>query len=177
VARKKITQLEKNCLTYQSELREGSVLCIDPSSGSLLSQPGFALYQRGNLVEAGTIKVSPGQGIHRRLFDLRRSLVEEFATPDLLVVEDIPPFMGKGFNKSILNLHYSVGVILSVFYAPVLKVTPVSWHKRAPEGYVKSDRNDAIMLGYTPLSLVLEGEALISLTNKTTALVTSNGGN
>jgi hypothetical protein len=127
----------------------GTMLAIDPSSGSRESQPGFALFNKGILVDAGTIEVTAGDDIHRRLFELRRSLMEDFTVPDVLITELIPPFMNTGFNRSILNLHYSVGVVLSVFYCPTIRIPPTVWRKHIDDAYIKSDRNDAIMLGYT----------------------------
>jgi hypothetical protein len=86
--------------------------------------------------------------------------MEDFSTPDLLVTENIPPFMNGGFNKAILNLHYSVGVILSTFLVPTIRVQPVSWHRFEKEWqaegwgeYIKKDSNDAVMLGYTVIAL------------------------
>jgi hypothetical protein len=118
--------------------------------------PGFAYYVKGVLVDAGTIKVIPGDDIHRRLFELRRSLMEDFAVPDVLITENIPPFMDGGFNKSILNLHYSVGVVMSVFYCVMARIPPLVWRKYIPENYNKTDRNDAIMLGYTAIKFAAD---------------------
>jgi hypothetical protein len=147
--KKKKSAIELSVEKYASILIEGTVLSIDPSIGSRESQPGWALFKKGNLITGGTIKITPGKDVHSRLFDLRQSLMNEFETPDLLITENIPPFMSSGFTGNLLSLHYSVGVILSVFLCPVIRVAPVSWKKEVEDGYKKTDMNDAIMLGFT----------------------------
>lgn len=153
MAKKAISKYEKDLAKLGSLPISGTLIAIDPSSGSVGSMPGFALFKAGRLLEAGTIRVTPGNDIHTRLFELRRSLMEDFETPDILVTENIPPFMGGGFNRAILNLHYSVGVILSVFLAKTIRVTPITWQKNInKETYRKSDTNDAIMMGLKVIS-------------------------
>lgn len=173
---KAISKYEKDLAKLGSLPMTGTVLAIDPSSGSVGSQPGFALFREGRLVEAGTIRVTPGDDIHARLFELRRSLMEDFTTPDVLVTENIPPFMGGGFNRAILNLHYSVGVILSVFLAKTIRVTPITWQKNiSKDSYCKSDTHDSIMMGLKVISDVQrkygvdaepEFSRLVALTHK-----------
>lgn len=150
--RKPLTKLEQELSNLGRIPIEGMLLAVDPSSGSRESQPGFALFSNGVLVEAGTIRVTPGDNIHKRLYELRRSLMEDFSPPNMLITENLPPFMSGGFNKSVLNLHYSVGVIMSVFLCPCARVHPRGWRAHIDESrYIKSDVNDAIMLGYTAI--------------------------
>lgn len=150
--RKPLTKLEQELSALGRIPIEGMLLAVDPSSGSRESQPGFALFMDGVLKEAGTIRVTPGDNIHKRLYELRRSLMEDFAVPHMLVTENLPPFMSGGFNRSVLNLHYSVGVIMSVFLCPCARVHPKGWRAHIDaDKYIKSDRNDAIMLGYTAI--------------------------
>lgn len=129
----------------------GSILAIDPSSGSVSSQPGYALYKDMKLVEAGHIRVTPKNSIHKRLWELRDSLMNDFETPDLLVTEHIGSSLWGSNNQGALALQYSVGVIMSVFDCPLVKVSPLTWRKYIPDGYIKTDANDAIMLGYTAM--------------------------
>lgn len=133
----------------------GYLLAIDPSSGSEKSQPGYAIYRGGQLVDYGLINIKWGDAVANRLYRLAKSLREEFQQPDLLVVEHLAPFMGEGKSffstRNVISLHQSVGVIMSIWDIPVLAVSPRSWQSLAPDNYQKSDQNDAIMLGWTVL--------------------------
>ena len=131
----------------------GQVLAIDPSSGSEKSQPGYAIYQAGELIDCGLINIKWGDAVANRLYRLASSLREDFKQPDILVVEHLAPFMGEGKSffstRNVISLHQSVGVIMSIWDVPVLAVSPRSWQALTPDNYVKSDQNDAIMLGWT----------------------------
>lgn len=132
------------------------MLAIDPSSGSEKSQPGYAIYQAGELVDSGLVRIHYGDHIANRLYRLQKTLKEEFKQPDILVTEHLAPFMGEGkgsffSTRNVISLHQSVGVIMSVWDVPVLVVSPRSWHALTPDNYLKSDENDAIMLGWTAL--------------------------
>lgn len=136
------------------------MLAIDPSSGSENSQPGYALYEGGELVDSGYISIGKGDRISGRLYRLARSLREEFREPDVLVTENIPPFMGpsaggaRGGNygsKAVIHLHQSIGVVMSVWDVPVVSVTPRTWRSMVPPMYTKTDEADAIMLGWAAL--------------------------
>lgn len=152
---KPLSAFEKDVASLGTLPITGMLLAIDPSSGSRDSQPGYAIFKEGRLIDAGHIRVTAGQAIHTRLFELRRSLAEDFTMPDVLVTENIPPFMGGGFNRNILNLHYSIGVVLSMFLVPTIRVTPMTWQKNiSKENYRKTDMNDAIMIGYAVVKAV-----------------------
>jgi hypothetical protein len=132
------------------------MLSIDPSSGSANSQPGYALYRGGQLIDSGLVRIRSGDHISNRLYRLARTLREEFDKPDVLVTENIPPFMGEGpgaafATRNVISLHQAIGVIMSVWDVPVLQVSPRSWRSHVPDNYHKSDENDAIMLGWTAL--------------------------
>lgn len=155
------TKLEIAVLKYASLILEGRILAVDPSSGSSKSLPGYAIYEKGKLIDSGVISVDTGKVLNVKLRMIADSLRNEFPVPDVLVIENLPPFMGNagdgpgfGFNKSILNLHRSVGAIMSaVPCEPIVEVAPVSWRKNVPDNYVKSDENDAILMGYTVVRL------------------------
>lgn len=137
---------------YRQLLLNGRVVVMDPSSGSRESMPGYAVAVGGKLAEAGTIRLPLEAELHVRLQALRKCLTTQFDNPDVLVVENLPPFVN-GFNKSILSLHKSVGVIIASFDCHALvEVAPSMWHKFEPEnGYHKSDVNDAIIMLYVTL--------------------------
>lgn len=151
-----ISKLEQSIREHTALLLNGMVLAIDPSSGSQNSQPGYAIYKSGQLVDSGLVRIRSGDHISNRLYRLSKSLREDFEQPDLLVTENIPPFMGEGpgaafATRNVISLHQSVGVVMSVWDVPVLQVSPRSWRSLIPDNYVKSDENDAIMLGWTAI--------------------------
>lgn len=137
---------------YETQLRAGTALAIDPSSGSAGSLPGFALFKAGQLVDAGTIQIPRTGHIGNRLFKLREALVTEFEKPDILIVELIAPVMpsknGNFLHKSAAALIKSVGAILSAWDVPILEVSPTTWHSMTPPDYVKGDCLDAQMIGW-----------------------------
>jgi hypothetical protein len=137
---------------YKDKLIGGNVLAIDPSSGSAKSQPGYAVWQAGELMDSGIIRIQPGGELSNRLFHLADSLRREFQTPDLLITEGISIIMsGTGFSgPSMISLQRAIGVVQSCFDCPCLEVAPRTWRKYIPEGYIKTDENDAIMIGATP---------------------------
>jgi hypothetical protein len=148
--------IEKEAFEHSTALLYGTILAIDPSSGSANSQPGYALYSRGKLIDSGLVRIRSGDHISNRLYRLSHSLLEEFEQPDLLVTENIPPFMGDGpgasfATRNVISLHQSIGVIMSVWPVPVVAVSPRSWRSLIPDNYVKSDENDAIMIGWTAI--------------------------
>jgi len=150
------SKLEGQVLSHLGELLNGEILAIDPSSGSANSQPGYAIYKAGQLVDSGLVRIRSGDDISNRLYRLARSLREDFSKPDLLVTENIPPFMGEGpgasfATRNVISLHQSVGVVMSIWDVPVLQVSPRSWRSLVPDNYFKTDENDAIMLGWTAI--------------------------
>lgn len=155
-ARKPRTQLEEDVASCLSALMGGRVLAIDPSSGSEESQPGYALWEGGELKDSGYISIGKGDRISGRLYRLGRSLREDFQAPDVVVTENIPPFMGNGSGgsfgtRAVIHLHQSIGVIMSVWDVPLVRITPRTWRAMTPPMYTKTDEHDAIMLGWVAL--------------------------
>jgi hypothetical protein len=115
--------------------------------------PGFAYFHGCTLIESGTFEITLGD-IGRRLWSLSAALREAFPEIDLLLVEDLPPFMqtkGTSFrSKGTVNLHMSVGAIYAACgYAPCIGVPPITWHSDAnklPFDYQKGDETDALMI-------------------------------
>lgn len=146
-----------------NQLVSGRVLAIDPSVGSSSSLPGYAIYIAGRLAEYGTIDIDISGSTYARLFELGRSLREDFEGEgfDVLVVEDIPFARYGARNNDGLKprsleaqipLHRAVGAVLSnVKVQDCVAVAPVTWHSFAPVDYVKSDAGDAVCLGYVAI--------------------------
>lgn len=150
---------------YEDILRGGTLLAIDPSSGSSGSAPGYAIFEAGALIDAGTIAIPRGgQHIASRLWQLRNSLEKDFRQPDILAVELISPIMptknGTFTNKSATSLIKSVGAVISAWNVPTVEVSPITWHKCVDDvlklevpmrRYVKSDAKDAVAVGWAVL--------------------------
>lgn len=145
------SRLAQDVGQYAETIRRGSLLAIDPSSGSSGSLPAYALFQAGKLVDVGTIEIPRSGQLHNRLFLLREALQREFKKPDILAVEWISPVMpskgGQFLHKHAASLIKAVGAILSCWDCPTLEPSPSTWHAIAPAGYQKSDERDAVMIG------------------------------
>jgi len=159
------SKLAQEVVQYEALLRGGTLLAIDPSSGSAGSLPGYALFQKGQLVDAGTIQLPRhGRHIANRLWQLRECLLTAFDKPDILAVEWIAPVFparkaGPGgapqfLHKSASALMKSVGAIMSVWDVPCIEPAPTTWHTMTPPGYVKNDANDAQMVGWCALTVL-----------------------
>lgn len=127
------------------------MLAVDPSTGSTSSLPGYAIYEAGELVESGLIQVDVSAARNKRLFEIRRTLQEEFEIPDILVLEHISglPFGPMRFApEAFAGLHRGVGAILSAFNVDsVIEVPPNIWKKHVDEHYRKGDEADAVYIG------------------------------
>lgn len=138
---------------HAQDLARGCVLSIDPSigSGKSGSNPGWALYQAGTLESSGVIVLKPGKEIPLRLQQLAGHVYDLYDTysPTILIYEDVP---SSGYGRSAISqasLHKAIGAILSV-PGPLgfVGIMPISWTKLTRPGYVKSDENDAIEIGW-----------------------------
>lgn len=160
---KKESGLDAQVLPLVDKIKTGTMLAIDPSSGSQRSQPGYAIYVKGKLEDSGIVEIHSGDHISNRLHRLSKALAEEFEVPDILVTENIPPFMAERGNspfatRNVISLHQSVGVIMSVWDVPVITVSPRTWRSYIPEEYIKDDEHDAIMIGWAAVQAMLKVE-------------------
>ena len=149
----------KKTKTYESveqcwqEVLTGTMLCIDPSTGSKSSRPGFAWYEKGELKESGEIIVDLKANRSKRLYEIAKTVREDFPLPDILVVEYIPPVTyrgsGHGMNGvSLMALQKAIGAIIGAHpFEHLLEIPASAWRKYKQEWYEKSDEHDAITLG------------------------------
>lgn len=151
--------------TYQrirpirNKILKGKMLCIDPSTGSKSSQPGYAWYDNGKLIESGEIIVDITADRNTRLYEIARCIREDFDKPDVLVVEYIPPMTYRGRanqmnSMSLMALQKAIGAIIGA--RPVdhlLEIPAASWKAWKPDNYKKTDEWDAICLGLCALGL------------------------
>jgi Holliday junction resolvasome RuvABC endonuclease subunit len=153
-----MSKIEEAIAPIKATILSGTLLAVDPSSGSKESMPGYSIFKAGQFVDSGVIRLQHRQSLAGRLYDLRESLQGDFKdlNPDVLIIENIPPFIASknGFpNKSILSLHKAVGVTVSCFNCPIVEVAPISWRKYIPDGYLKTDESDSIMMALTVLKI------------------------
>ena len=142
------TDLEKLCWKWKELIETGSLLVVDPSSSSSESQPGWATFSAQKLTGAGVLDIVPGMRLNRKLHRIVTDL-RSFPPCDMLVLELIAPFYAnRGFNKSNVSLQRACGAIMgAVETEHCIEVPSVTWYKYIPEGYQKTDMNDALMLG------------------------------
>lgn len=149
----------KKSKTYEAiskcyrEILEGTMLAIDPSTGSKSSRPGFAWYEAGVLKESGEIQVDLKANRSKRLYEIARTVREEFPVPNVLVVEYIPPVTYRGSatkmnGVSLMALQKAIGAIIGAHpFEHLLEIPAAAWRKYKPEDYQKTDEFDAITLG------------------------------
>jgi Holliday junction resolvasome RuvABC endonuclease subunit len=151
------TIIQKMCTRHSTAIG-GFMIVIDPSSGSDESQPGYAMFESGHLIEHGTIEIGTkrSSSLGNRLHMLKCFLEEEFQEPDVIVVERCPFNYA---NSSAAKLQQVMGVVKSIWDVPVIEVSPASWKKRIPLieqlglTYEKSDAMDAVAMGVCCLAL------------------------
>lgn len=123
----------------------GTVLAIDPSSGSANSMPGFSIWTGAELVLSGTIKIDSKKVIYHRLTDLYFKIFElTEVRPDVLVIESVNKMQAHAF------LLWAVGVSIAAAAAPVsIEIHNCLWKAvaKATPAYKKSDAADAEMMG------------------------------
>lgn len=134
----------------------GKLLCVDPSTGSQSSMPGFAWYNKGELEESGVIEVDARLNRSLRLYEISRTIKEEFPKPDILIVEYIPPVRYKGGMNSnaLMALQKAIGAIMAAHpFENLLEIPEAAWRSHKPEKYIKSDEWDAITLGICAINI------------------------
>lgn len=156
------------------EILGGNMLVVDPSIGSAGkngSLPGYAIFKAGVLEESGVIELPVYKSQHERLFELGRTLRDDFDTVwDVLVLENVPSMrMGKHNSaKAQVPLHMAVGAIhASTLASKVVRIQPKQWQEVCPENYVKSDAADAICMGVCVLQYARYMSILATLPPRT----------
>jgi hypothetical protein len=147
-------KFETGVLAAENLLKHGTVMAVDPSIGSQKSMPAFAFAKEGVVLNSGVIELDLKMPHHKRLHHLQTELFSIAAAVDVLIIENIPPFMdrgGGGFrNQAVVSLHWAVGAILAAYGdAELIQIAPVTWHKWTDnhcKGYVKSDEHDALAM-------------------------------
>lgn len=127
------------------------MLVIDPSMGSQSSLPGYAIYDAGQAVTAGTLDV-PRTGDHPvRLSKVVKAMTKIITLyePKVFVIENIPVAPGSFNMVSLASLHMARGALLScIGDKPYISIYPQSWKKHVRSTYIKGDMEDAVEMGY-----------------------------
>lgn len=154
------TKLPKYKLAIQDctdVILNGTLLAIDPSTGSKSSMPGFAVFIKGELVESGTIEVDLAGNRAQKLYQINHILRTDFKAPDVVAVENISYFVGKMSPASVVSLQRAVGAIVAAWPVKCLVEVPSNaWQKHQFAGYFKSDANDSICIGLTCINIAKE---------------------
>ena len=162
---KKLSQATKDIAKCYNEILTGTILCIDPSSGSASSMPGYAIYKESKLVDSGILEVETvSKEIPVRLKEIGDMLRDGFDDYDVLVIEFISPVHGGGgmrqaffqakFHASLLK---SVGCVLgTVNRKHTVQIHPRTWQKYRDEYYEKSDHKDAEYMGICAIAMAKE---------------------
>lgn len=146
----KTTKTYKQIEPLSELITTGRMLCIDPSTGSTSSKPGFAVYNQGELLEAGEIDLDVKMNRSKRLYEISRTIREEFQLADILCVEYIPPVSYRGGMNSnaIMALQKAIGAILAAQpFEYLLEIPASAWKQAKDDDYYKSDMMDSVYLG------------------------------
>jgi hypothetical protein len=126
---------------HKKLLLSSTMLAIDPSSISL----GWAWFQQGEMMISGTYTAASSQPAHKRLVKLMDEL-QKWTGADVLVVEKM-----FRYNAPLI---WSVGSTITTIKPGILIECPIRvWQSFADEDYVKSDEQDAILIGTTVIQL------------------------
>jgi hypothetical protein len=132
---------------HKKEILEGTMVAFDPSSGSSRSDPAYALFIKGKLVESGIIPIDKKQNIYEKLreqFDWIYGMFGEGV--DVVVVEKI--------RKGHAYLRFAACVTFLSCRAPtVLELHALTWHNFVGPNYSKTDEKDAITIGECTISI------------------------
>lgn len=143
---KRYVKFYKSISYHADIITTGTLLAIDPSSGGG-SNPGYAIFKQGKLIEKGEIKIPSKLKIDirlRLLYAKLSKLCED--PPDVLAIEEIRGTMSHVF------LLWAVGVTLSAISCAVFFEVPINVWKalvKAGEipGYEKDNDADAEAIG------------------------------
>lgn len=130
---------KQQLVPFHDKVLTGTVLAIDPSSGSAGSMPGYAIMKSGVIVESGILMIDHREGISERLKQLMSALweLEGKCNPDLLLVEQI-----RG-NRAHNYLRWACGCIVAAVSCPHLEISTSTWRALVTNEYVKGDEADA----------------------------------
>jgi hypothetical protein len=170
-SRRRISKCQESLLAHKNLLLSSRVLSIDPSSASSSSKPGWALWDRGILVEMGVLDIKSTLPLSTKLQMIRHLLQTEFPGIAAVLLEGIsavPVYTKKqvagirhaggqaNFMTTIAlqTLNKAVGVFIASWPigTPVIEVPVMTWKSRVRKilgvtTLEKSDDTDAMYIG------------------------------
>ena len=146
-AKKSATNPAEYC---RSEVLEGTMISIDPSSGKS-GVAGWARFDSGFLLDHGVITIPYSNAPYKRFQGLRKKCMSDFEGIefDVFLVELLK---GRGRNyvvKPVLQQASAV-IAASLDWDKCTYISPVSWQAIAKRlgGWIKRDDVDAVYQGY-----------------------------
>jgi len=135
----------------------GTLLAIDPSTGSKSSMPGFAVFEKGILIESGIIQVDLKGNRAQKLYQINHTLRTDFGAPDVVAVESAGYFISKMNPASIISLQRAIGAVIAAWPVKCLVEVPSNvWQRYQFKGYIKGDEADSICIGLTVIAKAKE---------------------
>jgi len=132
-----------------SDILNGTMLVIDPSSGKT-GEAGWATFDRGRLMEWGSIEIPYNAVAFKRFKSLGEILKTEFPEHyDALVIEHLKGRYAK------LVLKQSAAVFAACLnWDNVGMLVPATWQAIAKRlgGHIKDDAIDSVYLGYAAIA-------------------------
>jgi hypothetical protein len=135
-----IQAVRKRLVGIEDLALDGTLLAVDPSCISHGSLPGYAWFNKGKLVETGTISgIRPTETLEKRLQFLGKFCREEFEEPDILAIEHIQ----MGGRISMQSTIRATGAIIGNFETEhVISVSPLTWQSAAIKNLKLSGNSD-----------------------------------
>lgn len=145
------------CLKYRDKILNGTMLCIDPSSGGTnrkgeQSNAGWAIFKKGRIWSSGILELDHGESKGVRLRAIGKCMMESFDEYDILAIEDINGY------KAPQALIQSCGVYISSTTTDgLIEMNSRTWQAIANRlgGWVKSDEEDAKYIGWAAIAFAL----------------------
>ncbi len=140
-------KLRAHVKQHRDAILYGDVLVIDPASINV----GYAVLQRGIIIERGTIEVDPELPIKMRLQEIANTLLEDESSYDVMAIERIRGRMAHAY------LSFSIGAIMGSVDAPDCIEVPVNvWKAFVGKNHTKGDEEDAVAMAETLVVLATE---------------------
>lgn len=126
---------------HKKQILNGTILAIDPGSISL----GWAWFIKGEFIMSGEYKAPSTHSAHKRLMKIMDQL-QVWTGADVLAIEKM-----FRFNASLI---WSVGSTITTIRPDVFIEVPIRcWQQSLPDDYVKSDEQDAVLIGQCVIDL------------------------
>lgn len=145
------------CLKYKNLILNGSMLCIDPSSGGTnrkgeKSNAGWGVFGEGKVLESGLLELDHGESKEVRLRAIADCMRESFDKYDILVIEDI-----NGYKAPQVLIQACGAFISSTNTKGLVEMNSRTWQAIANRlgGWKKGDEADALFIGWAAIAFAM----------------------